>query len=142
MFFLQILTKKKILIKKIYFLFVFTYFSLTRLFFCVNNKSHINKQTTYENPYTHQHQGEYNACGTNSHPNLNTSGNINQQQQEYQDQLAQMKTFKPAGEFNTANTNSPSSGNIYLSQQQPQPQSQQRTRNIYFTQNPHELKGS
>ena len=77
--------------------------------------------------------------------NINNNNN-NTDQQELQDQLAQMKTFKPStsssfGDLNNNNgNNSPASANIYLNQHQQQ-QQQQRSRNIYFTQNPNELKG-
>jgi C-terminal processing protease CtpA/Prc len=101
--------------------------------------SHINKQTTYENPYMHQQQQQQNQL--NSHVN----------QQDYQEQLAQMKTFKPATSSsllelnNQVNTNSPlSTTNVNMNQQQQQQQQQNKqrnTRNIYFTQNPNELKG-
>ena len=71
--------------------------------------------------------------------------NTNLNQQDFQEQLAQMKTFKPASSSsllelnNQVHTNSPTTTNVNMNQPQNKPQ--RSTRNIYFTQNPNELKG-
>jgi len=98
------------------------------IFFPSIFKSHINKQTTYENPFLQQQQA----------------------------QQTSMKTFKPNNNQPTTppqllpsnNTeSSPSPLNQAKQQQQQQQQQQQmqmqpsNKRNIYFTQNPNELKG-
>lgn len=89
--------------------------------------SHINKQTTYENPYLQQQL------------------QLKQQQQQQQQQLQQgsMKTFKPSSSSNTPINMQQTDSAPHLNGTNSQPQAHQGVsrRNIYFTQNPNELKG-
>ena len=70
--------------------------------------------------------------------------NNNALQQDYQEQLTQMKTFKPSGSLSLLELNNNITNNNNHTHSSPvaaQPKHQRTSRNIFFTQNPNELQG-
>ena len=100
------------------------------------NKSHINKQTTYENPLMQQQQQQQQQqsntyTATNSRP------------------ASSMKTFKPStstlnslgAKYMNGNGNGDTTPTQARQQQQQMKPTTTSSQNIYFTQNPDELRG-